>query len=153
MLTTLICELLLGWLNGFWIFWKVRSWALPAITLLLLWVGTPSCPHHCVPGPETWGVCVCVWVHVYVHACAWRKKDQLLRCLWCALPVQASWVPTPAPAFPSSVLLGKPWFHYQRNATKSIHLNLPLGWEDPLEEGLVTHSSILGQRSLVGYSP
>ena len=35
---------------------------------------------------------------------------------------------------------------------------LSLGWEDPLEEGMVTHSSILawriphGQRSLVGYS-
>ena len=33
-----------------------------------------------------------------------------------------------------------------------------LGWEDPLEEGMVTHPSILawripGQRSLVGYSP
>ena len=33
-----------------------------------------------------------------------------------------------------------------------------LGWEDPLEEGLATHSSVLawrihGQRSLVGYSP
>ena len=33
-----------------------------------------------------------------------------------------------------------------------------LGWEDPLEEGVATHSSILagkshGQRSLVGYSP
>ena len=34
-----------------------------------------------------------------------------------------------------------------------------LGWEDPLEEGMTTHSSILawrhphGQRSLVGYSP
>ena len=37
-----------------------------------------------------------------------------------------------------------------------------LGWEDPLEEGMETHSSILGmpkkslwtfQRSLVGYSP
>ena len=33
-----------------------------------------------------------------------------------------------------------------------------LGWGDPLEEGMVTHSSILpggshGQRSLVGYSP
>ena len=32
-----------------------------------------------------------------------------------------------------------------------------LGWEDPLEEGMATHSSILawrihGQRSLVGYS-
>ena len=27
----------------------------------------------------------------------------------------------------------------------------PLGWEDPLEEGMATHSSILhGQRSLVG---
>ncbi|KAK2106222.1 Cation channel sperm-associated protein 4 [Saguinus oedipus] len=24
-LTILICEVLLGWLNGFWIFWKVRS--------------------------------------------------------------------------------------------------------------------------------
>ena len=34
----------------------------------------------------------------------------------------------------------------------------PLGWEDPLEEGMATHSSILawrihGQRSLAGYSP
>ena len=35
----------------------------------------------------------------------------------------------------------------------------PLGWEDPLEEGMATYSSILawknpqGQRSLVGYSP
>ena len=33
-----------------------------------------------------------------------------------------------------------------------------LGWEGPLEEGMVTHSSIHagkshGQRSLVGYSP
>ena len=34
-----------------------------------------------------------------------------------------------------------------------------LGWEDPLEEGMATHSSILacrvptGQRSLVGYNP
>ena len=33
-----------------------------------------------------------------------------------------------------------------------------LGWEDTLEEGVATHSSILageshGQRSLVGYSP
>ena len=35
----------------------------------------------------------------------------------------------------------------------------PLGWEDPLEKGMATHSSILawrnprGQRSLVRYSP
>ena len=35
----------------------------------------------------------------------------------------------------------------------------PLGWEDPLEEGVATHSSIFlpgeshGQRSLAGYSP
>ena len=31
----------------------------------------------------------------------------------------------------------------------------PLGQEDPLEEGMATHSSILapGQRSLAGYSP
>ena len=33
-----------------------------------------------------------------------------------------------------------------------------LGWEDPLEEGMVTHSSVLAwdshrQKSLVGYSP
>ena len=33
-----------------------------------------------------------------------------------------------------------------------------LGWEDPLEEGMATHSVFLpgefhGQRSLVGYSP
>ena len=33
-----------------------------------------------------------------------------------------------------------------------------LGWEDPLEEGMATHSSVLaweihGQRSLAGYSP
>ena len=33
-----------------------------------------------------------------------------------------------------------------------------LSWEDPLEEGMATHSNILseeshGQRSLVGYSP
>ena len=34
-----------------------------------------------------------------------------------------------------------------------------LGWEDPLEEGMTTHSSILalenpqGERSLIGYSP
>ena len=34
----------------------------------------------------------------------------------------------------------------------------PLGWEDPLEKEMATHSSILpgksqGQRSLAGYSP
>ena len=28
-----------------------------------------------------------------------------------------------------------------------------LGQEDPLEKGMVTHSSILAWRSLVGYSP
>ena len=33
-----------------------------------------------------------------------------------------------------------------------------LGWEDPLEKGMATHSSVLagefyGQRSLTGYSP
>ena len=35
---------------------------------------------------------------------------------------------------------------------------LSLGWEDPLEEGMATHSSFQpgeshGQRSLTGYSP
>ena len=33
---------------------------------------------------------------------------------------------------------------------------LSLDWEDPLEEGMATHSSILawrGQRNLAGYSP
>ena len=34
----------------------------------------------------------------------------------------------------------------------------PLGWEDPLEKGMATHSSILAwksheQRSVAGYSP
>jgi len=31
----------------------------------------------------------------------------------------------------------------------------PLGWEDPLEEGMATHSSkeSHGHRSLMGYSP
>ena len=28
-----------------------------------------------------------------------------------------------------------------------------LGWEDPLEEEIATHSSIHGWRSLAGYSP
>ena len=28
-----------------------------------------------------------------------------------------------------------------------------LGWEDLLEEGVATHSSVLAWRSLVGYSP
>ena len=28
-----------------------------------------------------------------------------------------------------------------------------LGWEDPLEEGMATHSSILAWRSLMGCSP
>ena len=40
------------------------------------------------------------------------------------------------------------------NARDSVQ---SLGWEDPLEEGMTTHSSVLageshGQRSLVGYS-
>ena len=35
---------------------------------------------------------------------------------------------------------------------------IPLGWEDPPEEGMAIHSSIMpgeshGQRSLTGYSP
>ena len=39
---------------------------------------------------------------------------------------------------------------------RETHVGL-LGWEDPLEEGMATHSSILawrihGQRSLEGYS-
>ena len=28
-----------------------------------------------------------------------------------------------------------------------------LVWEDPLKEGMATHSNLQGQRSLVGYSP
>ena len=28
-----------------------------------------------------------------------------------------------------------------------------LGWEDPLEKEMATHSSTLGRRSVVGYSP
>ena len=28
-----------------------------------------------------------------------------------------------------------------------------LGWEDPLEEGVATHTSILAWRCLLGYSP
>ena len=28
-----------------------------------------------------------------------------------------------------------------------------LGWEDPLEEGMAIHSSVLSWRILVGYSP
>ena len=28
-----------------------------------------------------------------------------------------------------------------------------LGWEDPLEKGMATHSSILAWRILAGYSP
>ena len=41
------------------------------------------------------------------------------------------------------------------NARDSVQ---SLGWEDPLEEGMTTHSSVLageshGQRRLAGYSP
>ena len=44
------------------------------------------------------------------------------------------------------------------NAADIREVGLMLGWEDPLEREMATHSSILtweipGQRSLVGYSP
>ena len=44
------------------------------------------------------------------------------------------------------------------NAGDIRDIGRSLGWEDPLEKGMATHSSILagkfqGQRSLVGYSP
>ena len=44
------------------------------------------------------------------------------------------------------------------NAGDIRDLGLILGWEDPLEEGMATHSSVLawkiyGQRNLVSYSP
>ena len=49
-----------------------------------------------------------------------------------------------------------PW--PQQNVLRSLWKALCLGWEDPLEEGVATHSSILawrihGQRSLAGHCP
>ena len=46
----------------------------------------------------------------------------------------------------------------KESARSAGDLGSILGWEDPLEEGMATHSSILagelhGQRRLVGYSP
>ena len=46
----------------------------------------------------------------------------------------------------------------KESACNSVDLSLILGLEDPLEEGMATHSSILageahGQRSQAGYSP
>ena len=45
-----------------------------------------------------------------------------------------------------------------KNLPAMLETQVPsLGWEDPLEKGMATHSSILAwripQRSLVGYSP
>ena len=45
-----------------------------------------------------------------------------------------------------------------RNLPAMLETVQSLGWEDPLEKGTATHSSILwesphGQRSLEGYSP
>ena len=60
--------------------------------------------------------------------------------------------------------IGYPLQYSWASLVAQLVKNLPavvgdLGWEDPLEEGLATHSSILawriphGQRSLVGYTP
>ena len=51
------------------------------------------------------------------------------------------------------------WLREQRIVACSVgDLGQSLGWEESLEKGMATHSSILagesrGQRSLVGYSP
>ena len=60
-------------------------------------------------------------------------------------PLQYSWAPLVA--------------QLVKNLPAMLETWVPsLGWEDPLEKGMATHSSILtgeshGQRSLVGYSP
>ena len=61
-------------------------------------------------------------------------------------PPQHSWSSLGAQTVKNLPAMWETWVH-------------SLGWEDPLEEGMATHSSILGlenphgQRSLVGYSP
>ena len=50
------------------------------------------------------------------------------------------------------------WLNGKESACSTGDAGWILGWEDPLEEGIATHSSILGgkshgQRSLAGYSP
>ena len=58
---------------------------------------------------------------------------------------QGCWVPLVAQTVKNPPAMQETWV-------------LSLGWEDPLEEGMATHSSVLAwrifmDRSLVGYSP
>ena len=60
-------------------------------------------------------------------------------------PLQCSWVPLVAQLVKNPPAMWETWVR-------------SLGWEDPLEEGMATHSGIFawrihGQRSLTGYSP
>ena len=51
--------------------------------------------------------------------------------------------------FPGGACGKEPTCQCRRHETKVRSL----GWEDPVEEGMATHSSILGERSLAGHSP
>ena len=84
--------------------------------------------------------------------------------------VFANWFTWPTSPLPVTVLLitffcQRSIFPKKKKKIVNRYINFlqetwewSLGWEDPLEEGMVTHSSILawethGQKSLVGYSP
>ena len=68
-------------------------------------------------------VCVCVYIYIYTHMIPWRR-DRL---------------PTP--------VLGFPWCPEVKNlpATQETWVQ-SLGWEDPLEKGMATHSRTLAWR-------
>ena len=66
--------------------------------------------------------------------------------------LEAQWQRTRLPTQETWVQTVKNWPAVRKKRIRS------LSWEDPLEEGMATHSSVLpgrshGQRSLAGYSP
>ena len=94
-----------------------------------------------------------------------RLMAQMVKkvCLQCRRPWFDTWVgkfPWRRDRLPTLVFLGFPGdTDGKKSACNGFnHTVQSLGWEDPLEKGMATYSSILpgkshGQRRLLGYSP
>ena len=104
-----------------------------------------------------WATCLSLFT--FMH---WRRKWQPTPVL--AWRIAGTVEPGGLPSM-GSHRVGHDWSNLAAAAVVQTIKNLPamqetkvqsLGWEDALEKGLATHSSVLvfhGQRSLAGYSP